>query len=168
MLRRLIRHLLTTQSSGRKHFPCATLQAIQAVIAEGETVHRAEVRLIIEPALAWPELLERQTSRMRAHDLFSQYRIWDTEENCGILVYINLADHQVEIIADRGINCCVLPDEWKEVCQTMTQGFAKGDYHEATLRGLRYLNTILQRRFPEQKALQSAPPNQLSDAPIFL
>jgi len=168
MLKRLVRHLFATQSSGRKAFPCATLQAIKEVIADGERVHRAEVKLIIEPGLAISDIIERRSSRDRAHDLFSQYRIWDTEENSGVLIYINLADHRVEIIADRGIACCVPPSAWQSICHTMTEGFTKEQYHESAITGLRRLNEILQQVFPESQKISHPSPNQLSDAPILL
>src|SRR5690242_12534645 len=102
-LTRAIRHLTTTRAAGRRLFPTATLHAIRNTIADGERVHRAEVRVIVEAALDWEALLKDMSARDRASELFTLYRIWDTEENCGVLIYINLADHRVEIIADRGL-----------------------------------------------------------------
>ncbi|WP_293780052.1 TPM domain-containing protein [uncultured Oxalicibacterium sp.] len=167
-MKRLFRHLFSTQASGRKAFPCATLQAIKSAITEGERTHRAELRVIIEPALPLNDILERRSARDRAHELFSHYRIWDTEENCGILLYINLADHQVEIVVDRGIACCMPTQEWQAACHHMTQAFANGEYHDGVLAGIRHLNNVLARHFPERHALGYTPRNQLSDAPIIL
>ena len=86
---RMKRHLFTTAGSARRTFPPATLKAIEAAIAEGETLHRAEVCLIVEPALPLQAILHRVTARERASALFTQHRIWDTEENCGVLIYLH-------------------------------------------------------------------------------
>lgn len=161
---RALRHLLSTRYSGRKAFPCATLTAIQQAITAGESVHRAEIRLIVEPSLELSAVLAGIGSRDRAHELFAQYGIWDTEENCGILIYIDLADHQVEIVADRGIARLIPAHHWQAVCKTMTTGFARGEYHDSVIAGIRQLNTVLHDYFPEGEA-QS---NQLSNQPILL
>lgn len=162
---RALRHAGTTKSHGKKAFPSATLSAIQTTIAAGETQHRAEIRLIVEPSLDLAEVLSGMTSRERARELFKHYHIWDTEENCGVLIYINLADHQVEIIADRGIARLVPPADWHAVCKTMTDGFAQKNYHDSVLNGLQQLNTLLQKYFPEGESPQE---NQLPNKPILL
>lgn len=162
---RAIRHLTTTRFTGKKAFPCATLAEIQKTIAAGEKTHRAEIRLIVEHSLELSAVLAGVSSRQRAHELFSHYRIWDTEENSGILIYIELADHQVEIVADRGISKLIPNHHWHAVCKTMTQGFAKGEYHDSTIAGLQQLNALLHEYFPEGEIPQE---NQLSNKPIRL
>jgi uncharacterized membrane protein len=165
---RIFRHLTTGQSSGKKAFPLETLQAIQTTIAEGEALHRAEVRLIVEPSLDLNAAWTGMTSRERAGELFTEYRIWDTEENCGVLIYINLADHQVEIIADRGIARCVPSSGWQAVCRTMTSGFAQQIYHDSTIAGLKQLNALLREHFPDSASQQNDQNNQLPNQPILL
>jgi uncharacterized membrane protein len=164
-LKRAFRHLTTTKASGRRLFPTATLHAIRNAIAEGEVLHRAEVRLIVEAALDWEAVFKGMSSRDRASELFTLYRIWDTEENCGVLIYINLADRRVEIIADRGLAKCVPAEEWQNICRTMTHGFAQEAYHDSVLAGLRQLNALLAQRFPENR---SAHNDQLSNQPVLL
>ncbi|MES2534412.1 MAG: TPM domain-containing protein [Pseudomonadota bacterium] len=163
-LRRMLRHLFTTTADGRRAFPPAALKAIQAAIASGEAMHRAEVRLIVEPALSLQDVLRGETSRERARELFTQYRIWDTEENSGVLIYINLADHKVEIIADRTIGRLVSAADWQAVCLTMTKDFARGAYQESVLAALDQLNSLLQSHLPADGARE----NQLSNRPIIL
>lgn len=163
-LSRVFSHLFTFTRSGKQAFPEATLKAIQEVITEGEKLHRAEVQLIVEPSLPFSVVWAGTSSRERAIDLFSQYRIWDTEENSGVLIYIDLADHQVEIIADRGISHITTSDEWQAVCSTMTSGFAQGKYHESVIAALRLLNDILHEHLPDTENL----PNQLPNRPIVL
>lgn len=163
-LSRILRHLVTTSAEARRLFPPKTLEAIQKVIAEGETLHRAEVRLIIEPSLSIQAVLNGTSSRERALELFSLYRIWDTEENCGVLVYIELADHKVEIVADRAANRVISEAEWQAVCQTITQEFARKAYGDGVIAAMKQLNALLHSRFPDDGSL----PNQLSDQPILL
>ncbi len=163
-LKRALRHLFTTNRAGRKVFPEATLQAIQDVITEGEKLHRAEVQLIVEPSLPLSEIWEGTSSRERAIELFSLHRIWDTEENSGILIYIDLADHQVEIIADRGISHIASSEEWHLVCQTMIRGFAQGIYHDSVIAAIKLLNNILRAHLPDIEGQ----PNQLPNRPVIL
>ncbi len=163
-LSRLIRHLTTTTRVGRRAFPEETLKAIEEAIADGEKRHRAEVRVIVEPALTMFAVLNGVAPRERARELFAHYGVWDTEENCGVLVYVNLADHQVEIVADRGIGRSVAAQDWQAICRTMTQGFARGDYHNSTLAALAQLNALLQEHYPDDGSTR----NQLADRPVML
>ncbi|MBS1169155.1 MAG: hypothetical protein H6R01_73 [Burkholderiaceae bacterium] len=161
---RLMRHLLTTSSAGKRAFPPATLRAIEAAIAEGEARHRAEVSFIVEHSLPLHELLHRTGTRQRALDLFARYRVWDTEENCGVLLYLNLADRKLEIVADRGVAGQIGNDDWNAVCQTMTQGFAQDEFHHSSLAALAQLNALLALHYPADGERV----NQLSDKPILL
>jgi uncharacterized membrane protein len=163
-LKRLMRHLRTTTADGRRAFPVSALKAIQTAIARGEDAHRAEIRLVVEPALSAQEVLAGVTTRQRARELFSDYRIWDTEENCGVLIYVNLADHKVEIVADRTVNRLVTAAEWQDICRAMTKEFARGAFEESTIAALKQLNTLLQERFPST----GERPNQLSNRPLIL
>jgi uncharacterized membrane protein len=163
-IKRLFRHLFTTTATGRRAFSSSTLKAIQTAIAHGEKEHRAEIRLIIEPSLPLSIVWAGLSSRERARILFAQYRIWDTEENCGILIYINLADHKVEIIADRTTGRLLASHEWKDICKAMTDGFALGKFHDSALKGIQQLNEVLASRFP----FDGPHSNELSNRPLIL
>lgn len=162
--KRMWRHLTTGQASGRRAFPREVLAEIQKTIAEGEQLHRAEVRIIIEPAMPLDDVLENIHPRARARALFSDYRVWDTEENCGVLIYLNLADHQVEIVADRGIGRLVQPAEWQAVCDTLTDGLRRDAFRDSTIAALEQLNVLLHQKLPATGDRV----NQLSDKPIVL
>jgi len=152
---RLCQHLFTTHAAGKRAFPTATLKAIETAIASGENLHCAEVRLIVEHSMSVRAVLHRTTSRQRAIELFSQYRIWDTEENCGVLVYVNIADRKVELISN---------NEWHAVCRTMTHGFAQGEFHISSAAAMTQLNVLLQSHFPAS----GKHVNQLPNKPIVL
>ncbi|KAF1034528.1 MAG: hypothetical protein GAK35_04285 [Herbaspirillum frisingense] len=162
---RMLRHLAGTRSAARKAFPSATLKAIQAAIGAGEQRHRAQVKLIVEAALSLGAVWRGETSRQRAHELFARYRIWDTEENCGVLVYVNLADHKVEIVADRGVNRAITRAQWQDVCAVMAAGYARGAYQEGSLQGLARLDDLLSETMPRRGSGDS---NELSDKPVML
>ena len=164
LLARLKRHLLTTSGSGRRAFPSAALKTLEATIAAGEALHRAEVCLIIEPALTLVEVLQQVLARDRARDLFSLHRVWDTEDNCGVLIYINLADRKVEIVTDRAVGRVVDPSDWQALCHTMTHGFARGEFHDSVNAALQKLNALLQQHYPAQGARD----NQLANQPLLL
>jgi uncharacterized membrane protein len=161
---RTLRHAGSSAAAARRLFPPATLEAITAAITAGEQTHRGEVRLIVEKAMplgaAWSGLGTRQ----RALALFADYGMWDTEENCGVLVYVNLADRQVEIVADRGIDRRIDEATWQRVCRTLTDGYAHGDFHGSTLAAIGQVNALLHEHFPGD----GPRPNQLPDEPLML
>ncbi len=163
-LLRLWRHLSSSRRSARRLFPHTTLQAIQASIADGESRHRAEVRVVIEAALPLASVWQGHGARARAHELFSHYRLWDTEDNSGVLVYLNLADHKIEIVPDRSVGRALKPADWQSICATMSAGFARAAYHDSVLAALTQLHTLLAQHYP-----RSGPQhNQLSDRPLML
>ena len=163
---RFFHHLIPRGAHARRAFPQATLDALQAAIAGGELRHRAQLKLIIEPSLGWSQLVQNMTSRGRAHALFSHYRVWDTEENCGVLLYVNLADHKVEIIADRAVARLVHRSDWEAVCRSMTQRFAQKQFHDGILAGVQHANALLEQHFPQSNDTGRA--NEVSDRPVLL
>ena len=165
-LERIFTHLTTLSGQARQAFPSLTLKSLQEAIAAGEIRHRAELLLIIEPGLGWSDLRRNMSSRARAHRLFSRYRVWDTEENCGVLVYINLADRKVEIITDRAVGRAIKRSDWEAACDVMTQGFRHGRFHDSALAGIEHLNRLLEEHFPARESGNDH--NELSDRPVML
>ena len=146
--RRLARHLFTPPWAWRRAFPQATLDAIEAAIRESETTHSGEIRFAIEnslpPVLAWRGM----SGRARAIEMFSNLRVWDTEQNSGVLVYLLLADHDIEIVADRGIAARVDPAAWEAVAQAMEAAFRQGEFERGALEGIRRIGDLLAQNFP--------------------
>jgi uncharacterized membrane protein len=162
--RRALRHLLSSRNEAERAFPAATLAAIAEAITLGEQTHRGEVRLVVEKSLPLSAVWEGVTNRQRAIALFADYGIWDTEDNCGVLIYVNLADHKVDIVADRGINRRIEPATWQAICRTLTAGFAAGRFHDATLDAVKQVNALLREHFPAN----GTRPNELPDKPLML
>lgn len=163
-LARAWRHWRTTAAVGRRAFPPETLDAIGKAITAGEQTHRGEVRLIVENAMPFEAIMDDVSNRQRAAALFAEHGVWDTEDNCGVLIYVNLAEHKVDIVTDRAIGRKVEPAAWQQVCVTLTAGFAKGEFHHSTVAAVNQVNALLARHFPANGARA----NELPDHPIVL
>jgi len=161
-LSRLIRHLLTPSWQVKRAFPAATLRAIEQAIGACESTHVGELRFVIEGALDGAPLWRGQSARERAIDLFSQLRIWDTEHNCGVLVYVLLADRSVEIVADRGIHACCGSQTWSAICRGMETKYANGEFHAGSVQGIAAIADFLTHHFPSGDDCI----NELPNAPV--
>jgi uncharacterized membrane protein len=146
--KRLFRHAFARRGQLRDAFPAATLEAIERAIAESETTHGAEIRFAIEAALEPGEVWAGKTPRQRALEVFSSLGVWDTEANNGVLIYLLLADRDVEIVADRGYNGKVSAAEWSTVCETMERDLRAGQFEAAGIDGVREAGRLLARHFP--------------------
>jgi len=161
---RWISHLLAGTTAAR-HFPPATLDAIQHAIAASEHQHLGEICFAVEGGLPIGEVLARRTPRERAHDVFARLRVWDTDNNTGVLVYILLGDHAIEIVADRGIAAKVAQDEWAAICTLMQNDFKQREYQRGAIAGVAAITEILARHFPSHGQRN---PDELPDRPVLL
>ncbi len=163
-LKRALRHWRTTAAVGRRAFPAETLDAIGKAITTGEQLHRGELRLIVENSMPFDAIWAGLSNRQRAVALFAEYGIWDTEDNCGVLIYVNLAEHKVDIVTDRSIARQVDNATWQAICTTMSAGFRRADFHGAVLQAVGEVNALLARHFPSNGARA----NELPDQPMVL
>lgn len=161
--KRLFRHLVMLRWQQRRAFPPATLREIEALIAAGERCHAGQVRFVVEDALSPVAVLAGRSPRDRALDVFSLLRVWDTEANCGVLVYVLLADRAVEIVADRGIAARVGTAEWAAICRRMEVAFGCHDYRGGALDGLKAVANTIAAHFPADGGS-----NELPDQPVML
>ena len=161
---RTTKHLFA-EGAARRLFPDSVLDSIQKAIAAGETHHRGQVCFAIEGALPIGELLRGRTARERAHELFAHLRVWDTEHNSGVLIYILIADHAIEIVADRGIASRVAESEWIAVCGQLRERFAAREFQPGAIAAVDAVSAILARHFP---ADGTPVPNELPDRPVRL
>lgn len=160
---RILKHLLTTHGQVSRAFPRSALNAIEKAIRTSETVHAGEIRFVVEGALDGMPLFKGQSPRDRAIELFAQLRVWDTEYNSGLLIYLLLADRAVEIVADRGIHAKVGADEWRKVCHQMETAFKQLNYEAGVLSGVQAVTQHLVRHFPADDR-----GNELPDRPVVL
>ena len=161
---RICRHLLATRWGTRRRFNAAVRARIEAAIAAAERRHAGEIRFAIETALDLPELWYGVTPRQRAVDVFGQLGVWDTAGNNGVLIYVLMADHDVEIVADRAIAARVAQGEWDAICREMEVAFRAGRYVEGAEAGIAGVARLLARHFPGQGGDRDEQPN----APVML
>lgn len=161
---RWLRHLLAPQWWVLRAFDRATLDAIQQAVGTSEARHRGELRFVVEGGLQVPQLWRRATPRERAIELFSSLRVWDTAENSGILIYVQMADHCVEIVADRGIAALVDHGEWERICRAMEEAFRAGDYRRGAIDAIAAASDLLARHLPAMPAN----PDELPNRPLVI
>lgn len=165
---RLIRHAVATHWRTRMLFPGTTLDAIEKAIACAERTHAGEIRFAIETALAPLHIITGTAPRARALEVFAHLRVWDTEHNNGVLIYVQVADRGVEIVADRGFEGRVSPAEWAAVCRLMEEHFRAGRFEAGSIAGVDAIGSLLTRHFPPNLRAVSQSHNQLPDRPTLL
>ena len=163
-IRRIGRHLLEHRWRLRRDFPPKVLDAIEQAIKAGEASHSGQVRFVVEGALDGAPLFRDQPARDRALDIFSHLRIWDTTHNNGVLIYLLLADRNVEIVADRGIDAKVGSADWKKICGDMERDFKAGNFERGVIRGIEAVSQLLAAHFPRHGGGR----NELPDAPVVI
>jgi uncharacterized membrane protein len=163
-IKRIGKHLLEHRWRARRDFPPRVLERIEQAVKKGEATHSGQVRFVVEGALDGAPLFRNQPARERAIDIFSQLRIWDTAHNNGVLIYLLLADRDVEIIADRGIDAKVGADGWEKICKEMEAEFRSGQFERGVIGGIEAASRELARHFPPQGPHR----NELPDAPVVM
>lgn len=161
---RWIRHWLGRESVGRV-FPTATLDAIQSTIADGERAHLGEVCFAIEGGLPFPQSLGNLDVRQRAEAAFARLRIWNTEHNSGVLVYVLLAEHAIEIVADRGIAARMEQAEWQAICAALENAYRAENFVDGTTAAIAAIHAVLTEHFP---ATDHVNPDELPNRPVLL
>ncbi len=163
-IKRIIKHLLTPHSQVTSAFPRHSLRAVEQAIQASERAHGGEIRFAVEAALDGAALFKGQSPRERAIELFAQLRVWDTEHNNGLLIYLLLADRAVEIVADRGIHAKVGADAWSRVCRQMEATLRQSNFEGGMVSGVQAVTEHLVKHFPSDSVKR----NELPDKPVVL
>jgi uncharacterized membrane protein len=163
-IKRIGKHLIEHRWRARRTFPSRVLAAIEQAIKAGEATHSGQVRFVVEGALDGAPLFRDQPARERALDIFSQLRIWDTAHNNGVLIYLLLADRDVEIVADRGIDAKVGAAGWEKICADMEAEFRRSNFESGVIKGIEAVSRQLATHFPAHGGGR----NELPDAPVVI
>ena len=166
MLKRLFKHRWLDESDARRAIPPDLLERLRLRVAASEKRHSGEIRICVEAGLPLSYLWRRATARERAVAMFGKLRVWDTEHNNGVLVYLLLAERAIEIVADRGLNRHVAPDEWKSMVGRMAAAFAEARFEDGLTQALEEVSALLVQHFP--LGAGEADSNELPDAPVVL
>jgi uncharacterized membrane protein len=164
-MQRLLANLFSGWFQLRRHFPAALLDEMATAIAAGERTHLGEVCFAVESRLSPLAVLDGVDARARAGQVFAQLRVWDTEHNSGVLFYVLMAEHRIEIVADRGIAALVTPDEWDEISRRVRDCYAKGQWREGSLDAIATAHALLASHFPGNGTERL---DELSDRPVLL
>ena len=162
-LLRLLKHRWVDERDVARAFDAAALQRVQARVAGSERRHRGEIRVCVEAGLPLSYLWRGASARERAVTMFGKLRVWDTEDNSGVLIYLLLAEHRIEIVADRGLNRHVDAASWRSLMDGMRASFRAGRYEAGLNAAIDAVDALLTQHFP--LAPGQANPNELPDAP---
>jgi uncharacterized membrane protein len=163
-LSRFLKHAFSTRFLVKKYFSKEAMEKITDAIAASEKNHDAEIVFAIEPGISPIAALRGYSARSRAIDVFSELRVWDTEANNGVMIYLLLADHDIEIIADRGVNRIAGDTYWEEICQNMEKSFREGKFVEGVLEGIQTITKLLEKHYPKSEGN----PNELPNKPVII
>jgi uncharacterized membrane protein len=159
-IKRWLRHAFMLPWRWRVLFPKAVLSEIEQAVKHSEHQHSGELRFAVENKLALNKIWYGMSVGQRAIEVFSDYQVWDTEENSGVLIYLLLADREVHIVADRGFKMRVPQAEWDEVAEAMSQQFRRGDFRGGSLEGIERITKLLSVHFPPGKDDRNDLPNK--------
>jgi uncharacterized membrane protein len=164
-LARLFRHRLLDERDARRALDDEALERIQRRIAESEARHRGEIRVCVEAGLPFSYIRRNASARERAIALFGKLRVWDTENNNGVLIYLLLAEHAIEIVADRGLLPHVDAATWEKILATMRSAFQEGRFAAGLEQAIDAVDALLVKHFPLAEGAVN--PNELPDAPLL-
>lgn len=148
MIRRFFRHLWSGYWQASRTFPQTLRSRLAAAISRAETGHAGEICFVIEASLKPSQLWQGLPARQRALDLFSKLRLWDTEQNSGLLIYLLLADRAVEIVADRGLVRDEIGQAWPDLLRDLQQALSVGDFEAGCLAAIDRAGQVLRQHFP--------------------
>ncbi|KLN54933.1 TPM domain-containing protein [Variovorax paradoxus] len=165
-LGRICRHSWVDEAAVRRALPADALERLAERVRASERRHSGEIRLCVEAGLPLSYLWRHAAPKERAVTLFGKLRVWDTAHNNGVLVYLLLAEHAIEIVADRGIDARVDDAEWAAMAQRMGAAFREGRFEDGLTQALEEMSALLVAHFP--LAENEPDTNELPDEPVVL
>ena len=164
LIRRLFRHLFILPNALSRHLSADAMRRIEAAIAQSESLHSGQICFVVEAHLHVFDIFRRKSAKNRAIEIFSNFHVWDTEHNNGVLIYLLLADHDFEILADRGVHQYLGAAGWEGICKKMESMFRQGQFEAGIIQGIDNISEQLKQHYP----VQGKNINELANAPISL
>jgi uncharacterized membrane protein len=165
-LKRFIKHRWAYLSGTERALPQRVLTELEHHVTDSELRHSGEIRIFVEaglpPSYLWSDSPSATIARRRAISMFGKLRVWDTTHNNGVLIYLLLAEHAIEVVADRGLNDCVAPEVWQSVVTRMRGAFQKGNFQQGLAHAIDEVTALLAQHFPLVPG--EANPNELPNA----
>ncbi len=163
-LQRLAKHCW--QDASGTVVPVAMRTRLASRVNASEQRHTGEIRICVEAGLPLSYLRRNASARERAVMLFGKLRVWDTAHNNGVLIYLLLADHAIELVADRGLNTRVSPAEWQAMVAHLGTALQAGRYEEGLTAALEAVSAVLVQHFP--LAPGDVRRNELPNTPVLV
>lgn len=160
---RILKHRWWDDTDAHRALSDAAVSRIEQRVKASEAGHSGEICVCVEAGLPLGYLWKGLSARDRALTLFGKLRVWDTEANNGVLIYLLLAEHAIEIVADRGLNPHMSPAQWQALVAQMREAFRAGHFEQGLASAVDAVDTVLRRHFP--LAAGQANPNELADRP---
>jgi uncharacterized membrane protein len=160
---RILKHRWLDETDARRALGEDALQRLEAQVKSAERLHRGEIRICVEAGLPLSYLWRDAAPRERAITVFGKLRVWDTELNSGVLIYLLLAEHAIEIVADRGLSRHVSEAQWRELLQGMAAQFKAGRFEEGLAATVDAVSALLERHFAANAGALN--PNELPNRP---
>ncbi len=161
-LTRILKHRWLDETDTRRALGADALQRLEARVAASETGHSGEIRLCVEAGLPMSYLWRGASARQRAVALFGKMGVWDTEHNNGVLIYLLLAEHAIEIVADRGLTRCVPKGQWDSLVANMREAFRAGRFEPGLNEAVDAVDRLLRQHF--SLAPGQSNPNELPNS----
>jgi uncharacterized membrane protein len=162
-LLRILKHRVRDDTDTRRAIRPDVVRRLQQRVQSSERQHSGEIRVCVEAGLPLSYLWRGLSARDRAVTMFGKLRVWDTAHNNGVLIYLLLAEHAIEIIADRGLNAHVSPAQWAAIVGTMREAFRAGRHEQGLNAAIDAVDALLRQHFAMTPGLDN--PNELPDAP---
>ena len=165
--KRLIRHRLWDDDDARRVLPAEALARLQQRVAESERRHSGEIRICVEAGLPLSYLWRDAPVRERALAMFSKLAVWDTENNNGVLIYLLLAEHRIEVVADRALARRVDASHWQQLVDAMSEAFRAGRFETGLQEAVAAVDALLVAHFPRDTTAATRRLNELPDEPLL-
>ncbi len=166
---RVVKHRWQSDDAASQWLPPAARARLTEAVAQSETQHSGEIRIYIESALPnsylWQDIPVAEMVHQRALSLFGKLKVWDTEHNNGVLIYLLLVERRLEIVADRGLNRQVPPNTWVNLSARMSAAFKSSTPEAGLHMALQEVNRLLATYFPITS--QQDNPDELPNEPIL-
>ncbi|MFT7722823.1 MAG: TPM domain-containing protein [Roseateles sp.] len=166
--KRLLRHRLWDEADARRALPADALARLGQRVAASEARHTGEIRVCVEAGLPLSYLWRDAPARERAVTMFAKLRVWDTEHNNGVLLYLLLAEHRIEIVADRALARCVPAGHWQQLVDAMGEAFRAGRFEQGLADAIAAVDALLAAHFPRDAGAAAPRPNALPDEPVVI
>jgi uncharacterized membrane protein len=162
---RILKHRWLDEDDAARALGAEGLKRVEARVAASERHHSGEIRVCVEAGLPLSYLWRNATARERAVTMFGKLRVWDTEYNNGVLIYLLLAEHRIEIVADRGLDRHVTPTQWQPILEGMRTAFRAGRFEDGLNQAIDAVDALLVQHFAQDPS--RANPNELPDRPVL-